>query len=108
MSHRHSLPRVLFLLPNLQESWKDLPALLSWFRDGLAADEAAELSFSPKLNKQQRALVHRWAGRGQGAGPAGSNGSMEWRSWPVARSRGVVGGWRRQNVLQAAAAGPPC
>ncbi len=41
-----------------QDTWKDLPALLAWFVEGLVADPEAELSFSPKLNKQQRALVH--------------------------------------------------
>ncbi|KAI3424078.1 hypothetical protein D9Q98_009441 [Chlorella vulgaris] len=38
--------------------WSHLGALIGWFRDGLAADPQAELSFSPKLTKQLRASVH--------------------------------------------------
>ncbi|KAL4459150.1 hypothetical protein ABPG75_014015 [Micractinium tetrahymenae] len=38
--------------------WKDLDKLLSWFRDGIAADPLAELAFSTKLTKAQRASVH--------------------------------------------------
>jgi hypothetical protein len=42
----------------LQADWSHLGALIGWFRDGLAADPQAELSFSPKLTKQLRASVH--------------------------------------------------
>ncbi|PSC74228.1 hypothetical protein C2E20_2537 [Micractinium conductrix] len=38
--------------------WNDRGPLIGWFRDGIAADPAAELAFSPKLTKQQRASVH--------------------------------------------------
>ncbi|KAL4427139.1 hypothetical protein ABPG77_001143 [Micractinium sp. CCAP 211/92] len=40
------------------DQWKDLDRLLGWFRDGIKADSMAELAFSAKLTKTQRASVH--------------------------------------------------
>ena len=40
------------------EAWRNLGSLISWFVTGIAADPSATLSFSPLLNKSQRAKVH--------------------------------------------------